>query len=60
MTWIDIVIIIAAAAVVTSAVVGAIVRKKKGETGCGCSCKNCPSACACNAVQKQTKEEENV
>ena len=59
MTWIDIVIIVAAAAVVVSAIVGAIQRKKKGKTGCGCGCANCPSAGACNRAQ-QTKDKENV
>ena len=65
MTWIDIVIIIAASAVVVSAVVGAVSRKKKGKTSCGCQCANCPSAGACHLAQKtqkaeNTKDKENV
>ena len=65
MTWVDIVIIIVAAAVVASAVVGAVYRKKKGKTSCGCHCANCPSAGACRLAKngqkaETTKDKENV
>lgn len=50
---IEIIIIIAAIAIVAGVIVSAIVRKKKGKTGCDCGCSSCPHCVACRSAKER-------
>ena len=56
---IDIILIVALAVIVIGIIAYLIVKKKKGETSCGCACSGCPSAGACAAVKKTSQNHEN-
>lgn len=45
---IDIIIGVAIAAGVIGVIAKGIIKMKKGESGCGCSCNKCPSSSACH------------
>ena len=53
MNPIDIIIIVAAALTVVGVIGYSIWKKKKGITGCGCGCANCPSKGACGSQEKK-------
>ena len=55
---VDALIIGGAALVVAGTVTLSVIRKKKGQTGCGCGCSGCPSAGACAAAKKQQEEQQ--
>lgn len=60
---IDFIILTAVALAVIGIAVYLIRKKLKGETGCGCSCANCPSANACgekNAKKDVPEREMNA
>lgn len=55
---IDIILIVGLAVVVVGVIAHLIYRKKKGINGCGCGCKNCPSASSCGAKKEECDGEE--
>ena len=50
---IDILLILALVAIVGGVICSMLLKKKKGQTGCGCSCAGCPSKGACGAIKKE-------
>ncbi len=54
---IDILLIAGLAALVIGIVANLVVKKKQGKTGCGCSCKGCPSAGACSGARSSESPE---
>ncbi len=56
---IDIILIVGLAVVVVGVIAHLIYRKKKGINGCGCGCKNCPSASSCGANKGSCSTTEN-
>ena len=62
MDGIDILLGVAVLAVIGWAVSRIVIKRKKGETGCGCGCASCPSAVACGGncpSQAMRKSEED-
>ena len=57
---IDIILIIAIAVLIVGVIAYLIVKKKKGETGCGCACKGCPSAGACHLAKPSEQFPEKT
>ena len=51
---IDIILIVALTILVLGIAAYLIVKKKKGESSCGCICQGCPSASACAQAKKGT------
>ena len=57
MKLIDIIIIIVAALIVAGVVAYGIYRKRTGESGCGCGCRNCNDFPSCPSRKKENKDE---
>lgn len=57
---IDYILLGVLAVVIAVIVVRQIQKKNKGESGCGCNCKNCPSAGACGGKIPQEKEKKDA
>ena len=57
---IDIILLAGLALLVTGIAVRLIIKKKKGESGCGCGCNGCPSAGVCGVKKEQKEEKEHT
>lgn len=51
---VEIVLIIACALIVVGVAVSAVVRKKRGKTGCGCDCADCGHCSACRGGKEKS------
>ena len=51
---VEIVLIIACALIVAGVAVSAVVRKKRGKTGCGCDCADCGHCSACRGGKEKS------
>lgn len=57
---IDIILIVALAVLIVGVIAYLIVKRKKGQTGCGCGCSGCPSAGTCAATKNTAKKPEET